>query len=408
MEVKTNLKLFEWQKDLINSVEKYGKGYLHFVKSRRQIGKSLTLQVLLIQAAINKSASTSICLSPTLNQSRKLYQEVSEVLSKANLIEKANEVQLTIRLKNKSYILFKSAEQRNSLRGYTVSGLYVIDESAFIPDDIFYETLAYVNVSQAPIVCVSTPLLKQGFFYNYYCLGFEQGNKILSYDWSTYDTSILLSNDKLEELKKTMPYNKFRTEFLGQFLNSDGTLFKGYEECLNDDVELNGEYHIGIDWASGTNQDDTAIAIFNSLKQMVALYHFNSLDETQTINEIIKITKLFPPKKIKVEINSIGRVFCGLLEKALQSNGIKTTLIKFTTTNESKEQLINKFQVALQNKEITILNDEYLKLQLDMYQMRLSQTNKRTYNAANGYKDDCIIATLLAFDCLNKGSYALR
>ena len=53
-------------------------------------------------------------------------------------------------------------------------------------------------------------------------------------------------------------------------------------------------------------------------------------------------------------------------------------------------------------------NNPTLKIQLDMYEMKTNANGKRTYNAANGYHDDCIIAMLLALDCINKGTYAIR
>lgn len=37
---------------------------------------------------------------------------------------------------------------------------------------------------------------------------------------------------------------------------------------------------MGIDWGTGTNEDDTAIAVFNEAREMVALHHWNDKDET--------------------------------------------------------------------------------------------------------------------------------
>jgi hypothetical protein len=141
---------------------------------------------------------------------------------------------------------------------------------------------------------------------------------------------------------------------------------------------------------------------------MIALYHFSDKDETQTINYIIELMKQYKPLKCMVETNSIGAVFYGLLDKAIKNNGLPVMLLKFATTNESKERIINRFQVLMQNKQVTILNDATLMTQLDMYEMKTTQNNKHTYNAANGYHDDCIIALLLALECINKGTYVIR
>lgn len=406
--VKSNLKLYAWQTQVLNELKNSWRGYIHVIKSKRQCGKSILLQTILIQTAINKSKSTSILLSPTIEQARKIFNSCKAVIQPTKLYNKHNDTQLFLKLSNGSELLFKSAEQKVGLRGYTVTGVYCVDEAAYIPDNIFYETMAWVNVSQAPVIVCSTPNHKTGFFYKYYTLGFENGNKIYSYNWSKFDTSALLPNEKLEQYRREFPAYKFKTDYLGEFLDNEGGVFGDYSGIISNNFSTECNCYFGIDWGSGQGQDETAIAIFNSNKEMMGLYHFNDKDETQTINYIIELIRQYKPLKIEVETNSIGAVFYGLLDKAIKKSGLPVMLIKFTTTNDSKERIINNFQVLMQNKQVTILDDATLKVQLDMYEMKTNNNGKRTYNAANGYHDDCIIAMLLALDCINKGMYNIR
>lgn len=406
--IKSNLKLYPWQLQVINTLKESWKGYTHVIKSKRQVGKSILLQSLLLQTAINKAKTTSILLSPTLEQARKVFNACKSVLQPTKLYRKHNDLQLYIRLTNGSELLFRSAEQGDGLRGYTVTGILCIDEGAYIPDDIFYEVLAWVNVSQAPVIIASTPNHKTGFFYKYYCLGLESGNKIFSYDWSAFDTSALLPDEKLEQYRKEVPPAKFKTEFLGEFLDNEGGVFGDYSAIINNNYDTDGNCYFGIDWGTGQGQDETAIAIFNSNRQMMGLYHFSDKDETQTIDFIINLIQKYQPLKVQVETNSIGAVFYGLLDKAIKANGLPVMLLRFTTTNESKERIINQFQVLQQNKQVTILDNNTLKVQMDMYEQKTNANGKRTYNAASGYHDDCIIAMLLALDCISKGTYVIR
>lgn len=408
VKVKSNLKFYPWQTQVINNVKANWRGYIHVIKSKRQVGKSILLQSIILQTAINNSKTTSIFVSPTLEQARKVFNACKTVIQPTKIYYKHNDLQLYIKLCNGSEILFKSAEQGDGLRGYTVTGILCIDEGAYISDNIFYEILAWVNVSQAPVIICSTPNHKTGFFYKYYTMGFENGNSILSYNWSEFDTSALLPKEKLEEYRKQIPPSKFKTEFLGEFLDNEGGVFGNYSGIINNNFNTNGNCYFGIDWGTGNHQDETAIAIFNGERQMIGLYHFSDKDETQTIDYIIELIKRYKPLKVQVETNSIGAVFYGLLDKAIKANGLPVMLLKFTTTNESKERIINQFQVYMQNKQVTILDNPTLKVQLDMYEMKTNANGKRTYNAANGYHDDCIIAMLLALDCINKGTYAIR
>ena len=408
VKITSNLKLYPWQLQVTNELKTHWRGYTHVVKSKRQVGKSIMLESILLQTAINKSKSCSICLSPTLEQARKVFNDVKKVVKPTKLYSKHNDLQLLIMLRNGSTIFFKSAEQKDGLRGYTVTGIYVVDEAAFISDEVFFETLAWVNVSQAPVVLCSTPKHKTGFFFKYYMLGLSNEPNIFSYNWSEFDTSALLPAEKLAEYQRNLPQSQFKTEFLGEFLDNEGGVFGDFGKIISNEYNPNLNCYMGIDWGTGQGQDETAIAIFNSDRQMTGLYHFSDKDETATVNYIIELMKQYKPLKCQVETNSIGSVFYGLLDKAIKSAGLPVMLLRFTTTNESKEKLINNFQVAMQNDNVTILDNQTLRIQMDMYEMKVNQNGKRTYNAASGYHDDCIIAMLLAFNCISTGHYSIR
>ena len=408
VKITSNLKLYPWQLQVTNELKTHWRGYTHVVKSKRQVGKSIMLESILLQTAINKSKSCSICLSPTLEQARKVFNDVKKVVKPTKLYSKHNDLQLLIMLRNGSTIFFKSAEQKDGLRGYTVTGIYVVDEAAFISDEVFFETLAWVNVSQAPVVLCSTPKHKTGFFFKYYMLGLSNEPNIFSYNWSEFDTSALLPAEKLAEYQRNLPQSQFKTEFLGEFLDNEGGVFGDFGKIISNEYNPNLNCYMGIDWGTGQGQDETAIAIFNSDRQMIGLYHFSDKDETATVNYIIELMKQYQPLKCQVETNSIGSVFYGLLDKAIKSAGLPVMLLRFTTTNESKERLINNFQVAMQNDNVTILDNQTLRIQMDMYEMKVNQNGKRTYNAASGYHDDCIIAMLLAFNCISTGHYCIR
>lgn len=408
VKITSNLKLYPWQLQVTNELKTHWRGYTHVVKSKRQVGKSIMLESILLQTAINKSKSCSICLSPTLEQARKVFNDVKKVVKPTKLYSKHNDLQLLIMLRNGSTIFFKSAEQKDGLRGYTVTGIYVVDEAAFISDEVFFETLAWVNVSQAPVVLCSTPKHKTGFFFKYYMLGLSNEPNIFSYNWSEFDTSALLPAEKLAEYQRNLPQSQFKTEFLGEFLDNEGGVFGDFGKIISNEYNPNLNCYMGIDWGTGQGQDETAIAIFNSDRQMTGLYHFSDKDETATVSYIIELMKQYKPLKCQVETNSIGSVFYGLLDKAIKSAGLPVMLLRFTTTNESKEKLINNFQVAMQNDNVTILDNQTLRIQMDMYEMKVNQNGKRTYNAASGYHDDCIIAMLLAFNCISTGHYSIR
>lgn len=406
--LKSNFRPFPWQSAVIKGVFENWKGSIHIVKSKRQCGKSIMLENIVLKTAVEKPNSISFILSPTFNQSRKIYKELTKAIQDTFIFEGKNNSILEIYLTNGSEIHFASAEQRDGLRGNTVSGILAIDEGCFISDDIFYEVTPWVNAYKAPIVVTSSPKFKTGFFYNLFLLGLTNNDQhVYSYDFCAYDTSCLLTPKILERYRKALPKDVFQCEYLGEFIDGDGGVFGDFEQLIGGIITPNLQLYMGIDWSTGTNQDETAISIFNSHHQQVGLFHFSDKDATETIEYIVKLIEQYKPVRILVEKNSIGQVFYDLLKREIKNKGIKTSLSAFVTSNTSKEKLIQDLQVAIQNKEVQFLVDEDLKLQLTMYQAEVTSSGKRQYNAPAGYHDDLVIATLLSYSLTNKPSYTI-
>lgn len=261
------------QRDVISLLEHGRKsGKTVVVKSSRQKGKSLMIENILLYYAINYSC-TSICVSPVLSQARKIFNELTTAIEGSDLVKRKNETLLELELVTGSKILFKSAEQNESLRGYTVTGILCIDECAFIDDDVFYKVLPWVDVYNAPILMCSSPFVRSGFFFEYYNRGFGN-DKIISVDWCNekykQDIEKLLPPERLEEYRQMLPAAQFRSEYLGEFLDDDGSVFTHFTECVQPNVILpEHKLVIGIDWANQGGNDYTVLSIMNTLAQQV-------------------------------------------------------------------------------------------------------------------------------------------
>ena len=402
-------KLFQWQSDVLVSLLAHWDGSIHTVKSKRQVGKSVLLENILLKTAIEHKSSDSFVVSPTNAQASKIFGELLRAIKNTPVYSSHNSSSLVITFRNNSHIYFKSAEQRDNLRGYTVTGVLCIDEAAYISDDVIADILPWVDANRAPVIFTSTPIGKQGLFYKFFKEGLEDNvTKYFCYDWAKYDTSVLLNDERKEFYRRTLPKQKYITDILGEFLDGDSTVFGEYSDVMSNNIDrTDTNLYFGIDWGSGVGGDETVIAIMNSQKQMIDLIHFNDKDETATINEVIRLARQYRPLKITVETNSIGRVFFGLLDKALKNNRLPIQLKGFNTTNDSKEHIINELQVAIQNKEVILKDDVALQTELSMYEMKISSTGKRIYNAKAGYHDDMIIATAICLHSISSGNYSI-
>lgn len=406
-------KPFKWQQAVHNGLTKYGlnSGHIHCVKAKRQIGKSFIIINELLRFAINYENTTSCCLSPTLNQARKIYKEILKVTDQTGIIRKKNDSLLEIELINDSVIVFKSAEQRESLRGYTFTGILCIDEAAYISDEVYSIIRPTVDVWQAPILMVSTPKYKMGFFFDTYSLGrLEQyKNKISSYDLCKFDTSALLPNETLELYKQMLPKNMFITEYLGEFLDSQSIVFGDFKQCISNEITEYNELYIGIDWGSGVGSDNTVVTAFNEHNQQVFQIAFNNKTALQQIEYIVEYLQSYGNKikHIVAECNGLGKPLCDNLKAKIK----KIPITEWSTTNANKLELINRLQVSFEQSKIQILDIEQQTAELEMYEAKVKENGTVTYNAPVGGNDDMVMSLMFAMESKRmknkKGKYSI-
>ena len=410
MVYKINIPWRDYQRETLKTILNSEKGLIHVIKSPRQCGKTTLLVALLLYVTINNSNACSIFVEPSNKQCKKVFREVRKAVESTPICVSANESTLDITFTNGSQILFISGESDiSALQGYVCSngGVLIIDEGAFIYDNVMQALFPTTDVHKAKTIIASTPRFRAGTFYDYFIEGLNGGSNIITHDWAGFT---LLTPEKLSFYERSLPKNVFKNYYLGEFTDFGNGVFGDISACISNDFieplsSNNVSCYFGIDWGTGQNGDETSITVFNSLKQMIHIEGFNNLDETQTIDKIAELVRQFRPKRVQVELNSIGRVFFGLLQKKLYSLGLDTNVIGFNTSNESKNRLVNNFQVAIQNKEVTILNDEKLIYQLNIFESKPTSTGKVTYAAAKNGHDDRVLSTLLAFNCISTGSY---
>ena len=388
----------------------FHSGRIFVVKSKRQVGKTTMAENILLKVAIEHNRTLSCLVEPTLDQARRVYKEMVKAIDETPVIKRKNDSLLELELINGSTIIFKSAEQRDNLRGFTVTGILVVDECAFIQDDIFDILQPTTDVHSAPILLISTPKLKQGFFYRYYSAGLTGDNpNIVSIDFNQFDTSFLLPKDKLEQYRTMMPKAQFTTEYLGNFLDSDSILFSNINECVSTPTQGWNELYVGIDWGSGAGGDYTSVCGFNERREMVFIDYFNDKSTFEQARYIADLLALNggKVKNVLAESNSIGTPMIALLKDELDKRNkrdISHLVTPFVTTNSEKVRLVNQLQVALEQKAVTLLDDRGLLVQLSAYEATYNpKTNNVSYNAPQGLHDDNCISTMLALDALEGG-----
>lgn len=386
-----------------------GTGKVVTVNSSRQKGKSYMISNLLLYFAINFAKTNNYCVSPTLKQSKAIYRVIMDAIGNSGVVKTKNATDLTITLINGSTINFKSAEQRDALRGFTADFL-CIDEAAFIPDEIFYLILPWTDAKKAPILMTSTPFVKGGFFFNYFNYGLENTHNTVTINWSDpkYKESIekILPPEKLEEYRSVLPSNVFKTEYLGEFLDDDGAVFVGLKEILCETaITATDRLYVGLDFSNQGENDYTVISIFNDKGNQVYIKYFNN---TSPLGQIVKIVKELEPLAdqidvISCELNSIGTPYTDLIKE--KSQILEDKVEGFQTSNTSKNAIVLNMQTAIENKNVTLLPDDKEIREFGYFTATYNpKTRNVSYAAPQGLNDDTVMATLIAYDAYRQGT----
>lgn len=383
--------------DYIGDAPRSGK--IAVVKSVRQSGKTFFCQILLSVIALRYKGTTSVLIEPTLDQARNVFKAIVKSFKESRLIAQANASLLSITFFNGSEILFRSTQQEDANRGYTVSGVLIFDEAAYLKDDAIYTILPLINAHNAPMVICSTPFMQEGYYYDMVRMCEEHPtDKMRYFDWSKHpEISRFLTAERKEFYRLTMSKNKYTTEVLGEFLTADGLLFTNLERCLLEAPTEAKVVYMGIDFATGSGGDYTVLAIFNERGEQIGLHRTNNLSpmaQVEWLAELINdYAKSYKVHRIYAEENGIGKVYVDALRKK-----VRAKITTWTTTSDSKQDLVTTFQIALESERVRILHDDALLDELRRFEAVVNPTTRKVrYGGHIGTHDDCVMATLLAY-----------
>ena len=370
-------------------------------------GKTVLAEIMLIEYMCKQNTFNAY-ISPTYSQGRKVYKELIELLEPTGIIKKANASTLTIETIYKSTFQAFSMDSPNSIRGYTVDGILVMDECAFFPDtlvdgsDPWSSVIMPITKARKPkVLAISTPKGKRGFWYDMYLKAKEGEKGYKEITATIYDDS-LVTKEEIEEIKKTVSHLAFEEEFLVKFLDSSLTFFVGFEECFsNYTFNEREKCWIGVDLSS-TNGDNTVVTLVNESLQVKQYVVEGNLDVKY--NKIANIINSTPTLVAAyLENNGVGLPMINEIKKLVRH---KNKIYEWTTTNSSKEEIVSELAVKIANKEIHFNNeDNGLFVEFGQFIVKYTKTGRMQFEAQSGKHDDRIISLCIALRCRNDLKY---
>ncbi len=362
----------------------------------RRFGKTEVAKWILLEQALQGKACW--WLSPTYAMSDQVWRDLchlSEQLDPEVQIEKSN---LRITFSNGGWIAFRSAHAPNHLRGAGLD-FVVLDEAAFMKPSIWYQVVQPMLLERrGGALFLSTPY---GFnwFWRVYTHGVDDAHP----EWQAFhyrsDDNPKIRTEDLEQIRLTTTERVFRVEYLAEFVQDEGVVFRHIDDAVTDlpaQPEPHHRYVAGIDW--GRQDDYTAICIMDAeTHHVVAVERFRHLDWIIQRERISTLFKTWGVQTAFAESNSMGSVNIELLQRA----GLP--IRPFSMTAVSKAPLIDALAVAFEHQQIRIPRHETLIHELVGYiQVKLPGGGYR-FTATEGLHDDYVIALALAYHALKYG-----
>jgi hypothetical protein len=359
----------------------------------RQFGKTTIAENMALYWSLNEPDTIVYWVSPTDSQSQKVYKEIVSAVYESGCIrnKKQPKGDTEIVFTNGSKILFRSAASEDSLRGQSVDYM-ILDEAAFIKKETV-ETilLPMLNVRGKKCLFISTPKGKN-YLYEYFLNG-QKLDKWKSLRFSTYD-SPFANEDLINMFRETLAPKLFQQEVEAEFVDSS-SVFNNISDvmCLDiiDEPKKDEFYYGGID--IGLINDASVLSILDGSGNLIKYYRWENIEAPELMNQIEDINKKWKFKKILIENNNQGLTIYQDLKRRIKC------LESFNTNQKTKPEIINKLIHLFNTKEIKIIKDDYLRIELEAFIFKQNTNGGLKFMADNGFHDDCVMSLAIARWC---------
>ncbi|HVM79937.1 MAG TPA: terminase large subunit [Stellaceae bacterium] len=214
-----------WQARVLRSRRKR-----QLLNCSRQSGKSTTIAGKALHAGLyrrkpNGDGTLTLIISPSENQSLETFDKVRGFLKRSGVngkssLEKDNAHSLRFATGARIVALPGSAR---TARGYSPD-LLIVEEAAHIEDDenFFTAVRPMIAATDGDLILMSTPNGKRGAFYREWSEGGSQWER----HTITAHECPRIKPEFIEEEKRSMGELKFRQEYLCEFVEASGQLFR--------------------------------------------------------------------------------------------------------------------------------------------------------------------------------------
>jgi phage terminase large subunit-like protein len=355
----------------------------------RRFGKTEAGKIIAFMNAVN-DGKIVWWVTPTYKMSTPVWKTLLEMLRPVASWISAQERR--IYLPNGGEVAVWAGESPDSIRGGKAD-VVIIDEAAMLSsDEAWYKVLKPALMDrEGRAYFFSTPR-GHNWFYELFLEGLnEEQDLYKSWQFSSYYNPFI-KKSIIDENRKSTPDRFFRQEYLAEFIDDAGEVFRRITEVsiLPYSKPYEGNFVMGIDW--GRKLDFTAISVIDTdTMRQVDLARFSKIAWEIQRNRVLAMINKWKPKSVIAEENSLGDV---LIEQFQTEFDVH--LEPYYMTNKTKALVIDKLVLNIETEKLKLLKEPVQIRELQGFSAKRSSFGNIIYNAPAGMHDDTVIALALA------------
>lgn len=343
--------------------------------------------------------------SPTYDQCRIGWGELRKAVG---VVAEFNQSRMEVQFPNAGRVIFRSLDNPDNARGHTADGV-IVDEAPLVAERAWYEIIRPVISDTGGWVGFGgTPKGRNWFWRESMAARDRDDSKawaIPTLGVTVQDGQLIRQSHPLEnpdfpfseaqQMFGTLPEAIFRQEFMAEFLEDAGTVFRHVMDIATAQAASSGhDTFMGVDW--GKHQDWTVVTVLDAQGTMMAMDRFNQIDYTVQLGRLRAMIDRYKPVKVMAETNAMGEPLVEQLQRqALPVEG-------YTTTSASKALMIEALALAFERNEVHILPEPTLISELQAFEMSRLPSGAVRYAAPEGMHDDCVISLALALQAMTR------
>lgn len=352
----------------------------------------------ILEAMLDMKGKRIWVVAPTYDLSKKVFTYLAsfvgklypEKIQKREIVisDRSGSTKVDFRYCN-SWVEFKSADNKTSLLGEELD-MIIVDECSRLDSDVWDSYLSgRLTSRRGSAVFISTPFGKNWFWQLY------EKTKALA-DGAVFqfpsNANPYFPQEEWEREKANRPEQSFKQEHMAVFLEDAASVFRNIRENIWGEFQLPEPKHfysLGVDLAR--IEDFTVICVIDeNTHHLVYFDRFKEIDWNLQKGRIIETAKKYNNAVVVVDSTGIGDPISEDLKNA------KLRVEDFKFTNTSKQQLIDKLSLFIEQNRITYPNIEQLIDELESFGYIRTDSGHYKYSAPQGVHDDCVYALALA------------